>query len=133
MHIIQEDLAKQSIRSYSANHINVDGINYQHSIIINRQTIIPNWPILCVGELYLELLTPLLALQPEIILIGHNSMMVYPPIATLELLSKQRIGIECMSIGAASSTYNLLLNEGRNIVVGFILPMKKAAIVTKNQ
>ena len=38
----------------------------------------------------------------------------------MSLLSQQRIGIECMSIGAACRTYNILLSEHRAVVAGFI-------------
>ena len=49
----------------------------------------------------------------------------------MHYLSKQRIGIECMSIGAASRTFNVLLGEGRRVVAGIIFPDKDPSLSKK--
>ena len=43
------------------------------------------------------------------------------PMALIEYLANQRIGIEIMSIGAASRTFNVLLSEQRAVVLGIVL------------
>ncbi len=66
----------------------------------------------------------LLQLQPEVILIGyngHNKLLI----ELIQDLAKKKIGLECMSIGAACRTFNILLSEGRKVVAGFILNNRK--------
>ena len=73
-----------------------------------------------IKELNEKSLEPLLTLEPVIIIIGHQQPGIYVPMSVMQYLSKQRIGIECMSIGAACRTFNVLLNEQRNVVIGVI-------------
>ena len=120
MHIQREDADPHTIRSYSGTHITVASVTYEQSVIINRDTIITPWAISSVKELDAERLLPLLTLTPEIILIGHHEQATPLPIKVMVTLSKQRIGIECMSIGAACRTFNVLLAEGRRVAIGLI-------------
>ncbi|HAU0934786.1 TPA: hypothetical protein JBH70_12550, partial [Legionella pneumophila] len=54
------------------------------------------------------------------IIIGHLQTGKTLPVTLISQLSQKRIGIECMSIGAACRTYNVLLSEHRAVVAGFI-------------
>lgn len=119
MHIQLETRDPHTIRSYSETHIMIDTTEYACSVIVNSSSIIPHWPIFQLVELNETNLQPLLDLKPDIIILGSNQPGLAPlPIQLL--LSKQRIGLECMSIGAACRTFNLLLSEGRNVAVGII-------------
>ncbi|ARG97559.1 Mth938-like domain-containing protein [Legionella micdadei] len=121
MHINLETADKHSIQSYSDNEIKVDSIVYQTNIIVSSHGIIPNWNIDSILELNEESLVPLLQYNPNIVLIGHNQQGQFPPLSTLTALSKKRIALECMSIGAACRTFNILLSELREVVIGLIL------------
>ena len=120
MHIQLETPDNNTIRSYNDTEITVGSEVYQNSIIISRNEVISSWPIHVVQELNETSLAPAIKLDPEIIIIGHQQRGAQIPIPVLEYLSKQRIGIECMSIGAASRTFNVLLSEGRRVVIGVI-------------
>ena len=121
MQINQEARDKHSIQSYSDSQIAVNNTNYNNSLIISREAIISPWPVHSVTELNDALLKPILAQKPEIILIGHNELSKYIPILLIQFLANQRIGIECMSIGAAARTFNVLLSEQRAVVIGVVL------------
>ena len=86
------------------------------------QSIITDRSVDSIDKLTPETLKPLISqsIAPEIILIGHNNPSKFPPPTTTDYLSKQRIALESMSIGAACRTYNVLLSEHRNIVLGII-------------
>lgn len=120
MHIHMESPDQHTIQSYSDTQITVNHTNYHNSLIINRDTIISDWPIHSIQTFNQAILMPILSLNPEVILIGHKQLGAYLPIAIMEYLSKQRIGVECMSIGAACRTFNVLLGEQRAVVIGFI-------------
>ena len=120
MQINKESPDQHTIQSYSDTQITINQTNYQNSLIISREAIILDWPIHSILTFNQAILMPILSLNPEIILIGHKQSGAFLPIAIMEYLSKQRIGVECMSIGAASRTFNVLLGEQRAVVVGFI-------------
>jgi uncharacterized protein len=120
MHIQRETLENNTIRSYTDHEITVGSERYESSVIISADAVIPSWPIQHLQELNETTLEPILALRPEIIMIGHSKTATIP-LPVLEYLSKQRIGIESMSIGSASRTFNVLLSEKRRVVVGIII------------
>ena len=121
MHINLEATDKHSIQAYSDNEIKVDSKIYQTNLIISSHEIITDWPIETIKQLNEELLEPLLRFGPTIIIIGHKLQGQFAPIQIMQSLSKQRIGLESMSIGAACRTYNVLLSEQRDVVLGVIM------------
>jgi uncharacterized protein len=120
MHIQLETPNNNTIRSYTDREITVGTTVYSNSVIISNHVIISSWPIDSVQALNETTLEPLLLLDPEIIIIGHQQLGTYTPMPVIHYLSKQRIGIECMSIGAACRTFNVLLGEGRKVIAGII-------------
>lgn len=120
MHIQLEANENNTICSYTTSSISIGSSVYHNSVIISRNTIISPWPIHSIQQLDKETIGPLLQFEPEIIIIGQQPPYTMLPIGIMEYLSKQRIGIECMAIGAASRTFNVLLSEGRRVVAGII-------------
>ena len=121
MHIQLETPDKHTIQSYTNEQVTVNGTLYQRSLIVSKQTIVTPWAVYCVDDLNEITLEPILELEPEIILIGHQDLGKPVPISILQYLSTRRLGIECMSIGAMSRTFNVLLSEHRQVVAGIIL------------
>lgn len=109
-----------TILSYTDTQICVGEQWYDQSVIISKERIIDSWPIQTLDQLEGALLEMLLNEAPEVIIIGHERRGTIIPLSTLQTLSKNRIGIEHMSIGAACRTFNVLLNEQRRVVAGFI-------------
>lgn len=68
-----------------------------------------------------EHLSPLLALNPEIILIGTGKQHMLPNEPFLKTLVNTHIGFEIMHTAAACRTYNILMGEGRNVVAGLFM------------
>lgn len=121
MQINLEATDAHSIQAYSDNEIKVNSIIYQKSLIISSRELITDWSIDSILQLDDASLEPLLRYSPNIIVIGHKQQGKFPPPTILETLSKKRIGLECMSIGAACRTFNVLLSELREVVIGIIL------------
>ena len=121
MQINLEAADQYTIKSYSDSQITVNNTDYHESFIISRQAIVAPWSVHSVQELTEEVLKPILAFSPEVIVIGHNQPDLQIPMMLVQYLANQRIGIECMSIGAACRTFNVLLGEQRAVVVGFVL------------
>ncbi|GAB3508119.1 Mth938-like domain-containing protein [Pseudoxanthomonas daejeonensis] len=66
-------------------------------------------------------LEPLLALEPELVVLGTGGRQVFPPAAVMAACLTRGIGIEVMDNAAAARTYNVLAGEGRRVVVALLL------------
>lgn len=120
MEINKEPKTKFSIQTYDLDSITVHNTKYTSSTIISKNHIASDWEPQSLTDLNANNIQSLLALNPEIIIIGHNNINEQIPIEMRALLTQHRIGIESMSVGAACRTFNILLNEDRNVVYGFI-------------
>ena len=121
MHINLERHDLHSIQSYDDAGITVNQVGYTQSVILSRTTIISDWSAHASIPLDETQIQPLLALKPELIIMGHTQSRLIVPPGILETLSKLRIGFECMQLGAACRTFNVLLSEHRAVVLGLIL------------
>jgi uncharacterized protein len=91
------------------------------SVIITRTAVIDGWRPAAVEELSIDDFTELLALSPEVVLLGTGARQRMPPPALYAAFASRRIGLEVMDNGAACRTYNLLLSEFREVAVALIL------------
>ena len=120
MHINLEATEQHAVQAYSDTKIQINSIVYESSLIVSKAEIITDLAINNIQDIGDQYFNLLINLKPEIIIIGHNNTGKFPPVDIISKLSQQRIGIECMSIGAASRTYNVLLSEHRAVIAGFI-------------
>jgi uncharacterized protein len=67
-------------------------------------------------------LDALLALAPELVVLGTGATQAFPPAAVLATCLRHRIGLEAMTNAAAARTYSVLAGEGRRVVSGFLFP-----------
>jgi len=93
-----------------------------HSFVIAPDRLVEDWPVNDARALDPADLEPLLALQPEVMLLGSGASQVFPPPAVMAACMGRGIGIEVMSNDAAARTFNVLAGEGRRVAAGFILP-----------
>jgi uncharacterized protein len=119
MEIQLESTEPHTIRSYSDQSIVVRQTTLNHSCIISKHSIENSWPIHHIEEFNLEHLPSLLEHRPEVIIVGHAGKPTILHVIAAQL-SQQKIGLECMSIGAACRTFNVLLSEHRAVVLGII-------------
>ena len=98
----------------------VNGTEHRSSVIVPWQGSVQAWPVddfSALSEAHFELLA---ALGPELVIFGSGSRIRFPKPAWLGPLMARRIGIETMDTAAASRTYNVLLAEGRTVVVALL-------------
>lgn len=120
MHINLEAADNNAVQAYTEHQIQINSIIYERSLIVSKEEIISDLTILSIQEINEHYLQQIMSFHPEVIIIGHEQSGKFPPMSIISQLSQQRIGIECMSIGAACRTYNVLLSEERAVVAGFI-------------
>ncbi|KGP64411.1 hypothetical protein EP47_11615 [Legionella norrlandica] len=121
MNINLENAEEHAVQAYSDKKIQINSIVYEASLIVSRKEIITDFAIKDILEINDHYIDLLLRSNPELIIIGHHQTGRMLPITLISELSQKRIGIECMSIGAACRTYNVLLGENRAVVAGLIL------------
>ena len=90
--------------------------------IIAPEALVEDWPVRDAAGLTPADLEPLLALAPELVLLGTGANQVFPPAASLAACLRRGVGIEVMSNAAAARTYTVLAGEGRRVVAGFLFP-----------
>ncbi len=120
MNINLEAAEKNAVQAYSENQVQINSIVYERSLIVSKEEVITDLAIHDIQAIDEQYLQKLMQLNPEVVIIGHEHTGKFPPMPIISTLSQHRIGIECMSIGAASRTYNVLLSEQRAVVAGFI-------------
>lgn len=119
MDIHQEKREPHSIEAYSASAVRIKQQSYTENLIVSAEHLLPSWAVNKQAKLTETDLAPLLALEPEIVLVGSETL-ISIDFSLQSELTKKRIGLECMSLGAASRTFNILLNESRRVVLGLI-------------
>ena len=92
------------------------------SFLLAPDRAIENWPVSAADTLDASHVEALLALRPELVLLGTGDRQVFPAAAFMAGFLRKGIGIEVMDNAAAARTYNLLAGEGRRVIAGFILP-----------
>ncbi len=92
------------------------------SFIIAADRIIENWPVTAPETLAVEDLEPILALAPDVVLLGTGSRQVFPSGKVMAACLQRGIGIEPMDNAAAARTHTILTGEERHVVAAFILP-----------
>jgi uncharacterized protein len=60
-------------------------------------------------------------LKPALFILGTGSIQIFPEPRHLAYFLQRGIGFEVMDNAAAARTFNILAQEGRNVVAGFIV------------
>lgn len=91
------------------------------SFILMPSQLVEDWPVRAGEPLEVDDLAPLLALDPELVVLGTGDRQVFPSAAVMAACLSRGVGIEVMTNAAAARTYNVLASEGRKVVAGFLL------------
>ncbi len=109
------------LRAADGRSARVNDRELRSSFIIAPDRLVEDWPVPAIAGLAPEQLEPLLALEPEVIVIGTGESQGFPPPRTMAACLSRGIGLEAMTNAAAARTFNVLASEGRRVVAGFIL------------
>lgn len=95
-----------------------------HSLVLAPDRLIEDWPIDCAAHFDVAAAESLLALNPEVVLLGTGERQEFPARDAQAALLRRRVGIEVMDNHAACRTYNLLASEGRRVIAAIMLPSR---------
>jgi len=109
------------IRGYSQQEIRVGEQRLHASCIVSAETVIADWEPASFAELTPAHLERILALKPEVVLLGTGPTQRFPAAAIRSALAARGVGLEAMDLGAACRTFNILVQEERRAVAALFL------------
>ena len=109
------------VRSYAPGLIRIGDRDIATSVIVTSSILIEPWRPRRMADLAIADLEPVLALRPEVLLIGSGERQVFPASHLLAALYAARVGFEVMATGAACRTYDVLVAEGRDVVAALLI------------
>jgi uncharacterized protein len=104
------------IRSYAPGELRVNQETYRDTVILDASTVLAEPNVRKLDELAGIETARILALQPELVLLGTGARQVFPAAAFGAQFLRQGIGFEVMDTGAACRTFNVLVGEQRRVV-----------------
>lgn len=113
--------ASNRITGYGKNWVKVNQETLTSSFLLGPQTLNTGWRPERMEDLTLDDLTPLFAIDAEVIIIGTGLKQVLPSADIWRALAQHGVGFEIMTTDAACRTYNVLLSETRRVVAAFFL------------
>ena len=103
------------IRSVSAAQICIGDQTYREPIALTSETVLDTWPGGAVADLSDSDFEPLLANDPELVILGTGASNQFPPRELVFAFARRGIGLEVMDTAAAARTFNVLASEGRKL------------------
>jgi len=94
---------------------------FDSSLIITPSIVINNWPPQTFTDIASHHLEQILEMKPELILLGTGRIQHFPDTELFLSIAKMNIGFEVMDTGAACRSYNILLQEGRNVAAALLM------------
>lgn len=113
--------ASFAIRAYRPGEIVVNDEVLRNSFIITPEQLIRDWPPQRWQELEAHHFTPLVALAPEVVLLGTGSALHFPDVELGLPFMRRNIGFEVMDTGAACRSYAILMSEGRRVAAALLM------------
>ena len=109
------------IQAADVGWVRIDGTTLRSSLVVSRDQLQENWGVESVRELGESHASKLLELQPELVIVGTGTQLVFPDRMFLATFLQNGIGCEVMDTLAACRTYNVLLGEERAVLAALIL------------
>ena len=95
---------------------NSELVTVNGSLILTSNHIVTDYEINPITHFSIGDINYLKNLDPEVVILTHGSSVRLSPQLIVEF-SEQAMGVEMMSLGSACRTYNLLVAEGRRVVL----------------
>jgi uncharacterized protein len=117
-HLIQTE--GNTFTGYGSGYVEINGIRHQENLIAMPAAVVAPWAGTGLDALTAEDFAQLVALSPEIVLLGTGDTIRFPHPRLAASLAAERIGLEVMDIKAACRTFNVLAAEGRKVAAALL-------------
>jgi uncharacterized protein len=116
--VLDSDPRIHLVRSYGGGEIVIAEQRIARPLIITPQRLILDWSATSLSELAEPQLQALFELGAGIVLLGAGETQMFASAAVRASFRARNIALECMTLGAACRTYNILANEERPVAAG---------------
>ncbi len=120
LHLAQQS-GQNRFTGYGDGYVGINNQRYECSLVVTADTIHEGWGVTSVDLIDAGAVDFLLALKPEILLLGSGATHRFPGPASLREFARAKIGVESMATPAACRTFNILMAEGRNVIAAVIV------------
>jgi uncharacterized protein len=109
------------IRGYREGEVQINELVLRAPCIVTAQQLVRDWQARSVSTLALADLEQIFALQPDVVLLGTGPRQIFPERVIRQAFAARKVGLEVMDLGAACRTYNILVQEERQVAAALLL------------
>ena len=124
---LENDPLGYRVDSFVGNTVAIGEVRYTASLIVTPEKVVRDWLPQHPRGLTIDDFGIILALEPELILVGTGNALRFPDSVILKGVIRVGIGIDFMDSRAACRTYNILAAEGRHVAAGIIIEQSTSA------
>jgi len=99
----------------------VNDQEFRSSFLLGPNILIENWQLTDTALADPSTWQAVLDLNPSLFILGTGEVQVFPEPKHLAFFLQRGIGFEVMNNSAAARTFNILAQESRNVIAGFVL------------
>lgn len=119
--------AHLAVTQITANSLTIADRVFNTSVQVGSRTGAQAWIARTLDEVTEADIAHWAAQAPELVVLGSGAKHRFLSPKLAVLLSRSGVGLECMSTGAAARTYNVLLEEGRDVLGAFLIDSDSVA------
>ncbi len=108
-----------TVQSVGTDGIHIHGETWTDAIALTISRVLPGWIAKAITELDIADFDQLLEEQPELVILGTGSKLVFAPRELIFAFARRGIGLDVMDTQAAARTFNVLSTEGRRVAAVF--------------
>ena len=109
-----------TVTGYGPGFIEVNKSPHRGHLLLMPDAAAQPWQAAGFEALRPEDFDALLALRPEVVLLGTGRRQRFPHPRLTGALARAGVGLEVMDTAAACRTYNILMSEGRRVLAVFL-------------
>ena len=114
--LVDDPNSDNTITSYGPGWIKIAQSKIDKPCVVTRTTLTTDSLPSNIMSLGMPNIEPILAMSPEVVIIGTGKKQLFLDKKISSILTSQRIGIEYMDTAAACRSFNILLAEERSVV-----------------
>ena len=114
-------VGKNQFTGYGDGYVAVNNQRLEHAVVVTPDTLHEDWHASTFDALDAAHLRYVLALKPEILVLGTGATQRFPRAELMREFALAQVGVEIMTTPAACRTYNILMAEGRAVAAAILL------------
>ena len=115
---LESDPNIKLVRSYGGGIVTIGEEALSRPCAVSPTTLLRDWDATSIATLSAAQFEKLLGAGATIVLLGEGETQRLPPTELRKLCRERGIALECMNLGAACRTYNILASEQRAVIAG---------------